>query len=46
MELGELKGNVGSQNYAIPADLELQQFESAVIWCKRFSVPFGAAPLL
>ena len=45
VELGELKGNVGSQNYAIPADLGLRQFESAVIWCKRFSVAFGAAPL-
>jgi hypothetical protein len=45
VELGELKGNIGSQNYAIPADLVLRQFESAVIWCKRFSVPFGAAPL-
>jgi hypothetical protein len=45
VELGELKGNIGSQNYAIPADLGLRRFESAVIWCKRFSVPFGAAPL-
>jgi hypothetical protein len=45
LELGELKGNVGSQNYAIPAGVELRRFESAVIWCKRFSVAFGAAPL-
>ncbi len=44
-ELGELKGNIGSQNYAIPADLALGRFQSAVIWCKRFSVAFGAAPL-
>lgn len=45
VELGELKGNIGSQNYAIPAKLELRRFQSAVIWCKRFSVAFGAAPL-
>jgi hypothetical protein len=45
VELGELKGNIGDQNYAIPADVDLGHFQSAVIWCKRFSVAFGAAPL-
>lgn len=45
VELGELKGNIGNQNYAIPADLGLRRFPSAVIWCKRFSVAFGTAPL-
>jgi hypothetical protein len=46
VELGELKGNIGSQNYVIPPGLSLGHFQSAVIWCKRFSVAFGAAPLL
>ena len=45
VELGELKGNIGDQNYAIPADVNLDRLRSAVIWCKRFSVAFGAAPL-
>ena len=45
VELGELKGNIGNQNYAIPADVDLDRFGTAVIWCKRFSVAFGAAPL-
>jgi len=45
VELGELKGNIGSQNYVIPSDVRLGQYESAVIWCKRFSVAFGAASL-
>jgi Electron transfer DM13 len=45
VELGELKGNIGDQNYAIPGDLRLSDFQSAVVWCKRFSVPFGAAPV-
>jgi hypothetical protein len=45
VELGVLKGNIGDQNYVIPPDVELGHFQSAVIWCKRFSVAFGAAPL-
>lgn len=45
VELGHLKGNIGDQNYVIPSDLHLGHFQSAVIWCKRFSVAFGAAPL-
>jgi Electron transfer DM13 len=44
-ELGHLKGNIGNQNYVIPSGLHLGHFQSAVIWCKRFSVAFGAAPL-
>ncbi len=45
VELGELKGNIGPQNYAIPTDLRLGDYRSAVVWCKRFSVAFAAAPL-
>ncbi|MCR8576339.1 DM13 domain-containing protein [Streptomyces sp. Isolate_219] len=45
VELGKLKGNLGNQNYAVPAGTELSEFRSAVIWCKRFSVSFGAADL-
>jgi hypothetical protein len=45
VDLGELKGNVGSQNYAIPADVRLDGYRSVVVWCKRFSVPFAAAAL-
>ena len=45
LDLGDLKGNVGSQNYAIPADVRLDGYRSVVVWCKRFSVPFAAAAL-
>ena len=45
LDLGALKGNVGSSTYAIPNDLDLAGFETAVIWCRRFSVGFGVAPL-
>jgi len=43
--LGPLKGNVGSQNYAVPPSIDLARFDSVVIWCRRFTVGFGAAPI-
>jgi hypothetical protein len=43
--LEPLKGNLGSQNYAIPNNVDLARYKSAVVWCRRFSVAFGAAPL-
>lgn len=46
LDLGTLKGNIGSQNYEIPADVDLSRFRSAVVWCRRFSVSFGAADLV
>ncbi|MEU0743323.1 DM13 domain-containing protein [Streptomyces sp. NPDC006134] len=45
VELGKLKGNMGNQNYTVPAGTDLSGFRSAVIWCERFSVSFGAAGL-
>ncbi|HEY7401356.1 MAG TPA: DM13 domain-containing protein [Actinomycetota bacterium] len=44
-DLGPLKGNIGSSNYAIPSDVELSRFRTAVVWCRRFSVGFAVAPL-
>ncbi len=46
VDLGDLKGNVGSQNYEIPRDLDLSLYSTVVIWCVRFSVIFGAAELV
>ena len=45
VELGALKGNIGNQNYAIPAGVDLSRYRSAVVWCKRFSVGFAVAPV-
>ena len=45
-KIGNLKGNKGSQNYAIPADVDLTQLRSVSIWCDRFNVSFGAAALV
>ncbi|XVV14964.1 DM13 domain-containing protein [Actinoplanes sp. CA-131856] len=45
LELGRLKGNKGNQTYAVPAGADLDELTSVSIWCKRFSVSFGAAAL-
>jgi len=45
IDLGDLKGNIGPQNYEIPADVDLSIYDTVVIWCVRFSVSFGAADL-
>lgn len=43
--LGKLKGNIGDQNYAIPAGTPLEKLKSIVIWCKTFSVNFASASI-
>jgi hypothetical protein len=45
VDLGSIKGNVGDQNYTLPGDLDLAKYRAVSIWCKRFSVNFGAAAL-
>jgi hypothetical protein len=45
VDLGVIKGNIGDQNYALTSNLDLARYRSVSIWCKRFSVNFGAAPL-
>lgn len=45
VSLGDLQGNIGNQNYEIPEDVDLSVFSTVDIWCERFSVGFGLAPL-
>jgi hypothetical protein len=45
VDLGSIKGNVGNQNYTLPTNLDLEKYRAVSIWCKRFSVNFGAAAL-
>jgi len=45
VELDRLKGNRGDQVYDIPESVDLVDLRSVSIWCKRFSVSFGAAEL-
>jgi len=44
-EVARLKGNIGDQNYDLPRDLDLSQYKSVVIYCKRFSHVFSTAEL-
>lgn len=45
IDLGKLTGNVGGQNYELPAEFDPEEDEFVLIWCKRFGVPFAASPL-
>jgi len=45
VDLGSLKGNIGDQNYDLPANADLAKYRAVTIWCKRFSVNFGTVPL-
>ena len=44
-DLGVIKGNQGTQVYAIPEDVDLARYRSVDLWCVQFSVSFGAAQL-
>lgn len=45
LNLGRLKGNIGAQTYAIPADIDLARYRSVVIYCRAFHVVFSTASL-
>jgi Electron transfer DM13 len=45
IEVTPIKGNQGDQNYTLPADLDLTRYRAVTIWCHRFGVNFGTAPL-
>lgn len=45
IDLGSIKGNIGDQNYTLPTNVDLAKYRAATVWCKRFSVNFGTAPL-
>jgi hypothetical protein len=45
VDLGSIKGNEGDQNYDLPSDTDLAKSHAVTIWCARFNVNFGTAPL-
>ncbi|MDX1449726.1 MAG: DM13 domain-containing protein, partial [Acidimicrobiia bacterium] len=46
IHLGELKGNVGDQNYDLPPGIELEPGSYTVlVWCEAFSVEFVGATI-
>jgi len=46
IDLGTIKGNIGDQNYVLGPDVDLSKYRAVSVWCKRFSVNFGTAPLM
>lgn len=44
LSLGQLKGNIGNQVYAIPEGTDIREYGSAIIWCEQFGVLFSVAP--
>jgi hypothetical protein len=52
IELGTLRGNIGSQNYEIPPvhpetaePIDLDRFDHVAVWCRRFDATFTVAML-
>ena len=45
VDLGKLRAFKGSQNYEIPAGVDLKDFPSVVIWCRQFGVLISPADL-
>lgn len=45
VDLGALKGNKGNQQYDVPSNLDLSEFDAVVLWCRAFDVGFTQAPL-
>jgi len=45
VDLGALKGNIGDSNYRIPDQVDLNDYRTVVIWCRRFTVGFAVAPI-
>ena len=43
VNLGVLKGNIGSQNYVLDEKIDLEEYQVISIWCQRFSRNFGSA---
>jgi len=45
VDLGRLKAFKGSQNFEIPAGVDIARYGNVVIWCEQFGVLISPAPL-
>jgi Electron transfer DM13 len=43
--LSRLKKFSGAQTYAIPANINIANYRSVAIWCRKFNATFGSASL-
>lgn len=44
-KIAHLKGNIGGQNYEVPAGINPANFNEIWVWCRAFRVAFGKAVL-
>jgi len=44
--ISNLKASKGGQNYMVPKEIDASRYDELWIWCRAFSVKFGAAKLL
>ncbi|AFY33220.1 DM13 domain-containing protein [Calothrix sp. PCC 7507] len=44
--LAPLQKSSGAQTYLIPDNINLAEYKSAAIWCRKFNATFGAANLI
>jgi hypothetical protein len=45
VDIGALKANQGNQNYELPPEVDVGEYSTVAIWCRRFNYTFNAAPL-
>jgi hypothetical protein len=43
--IAPLKSFNGKQRYAIPKDIQIDNYQSIAVWCRKFNATFGFAPL-
>jgi hypothetical protein len=46
LSVAKLQKFSGSQRYLLPDNVQLTDFRSVAIWCRKFNATFGYAPLL
>lgn len=45
LDLGRLKGDIGNQNYTLPNNLDLSNYQSVVVFCRQFNAVITTANL-
>jgi len=45
VNLGEIKATKGNVNYDIPSDVDIEKYDTVLVWCRAFSVLFSYAEL-
>jgi len=43
--IAELEAFSGAQTYPVPEDVDVSEYQSVAIWCRKFNATFGAATL-